>query len=203
MSLLLTLQAWKDSSAEQATPGKEKSQVPAALAALGLGWAGLSGAPRLAVPAGRATGCGRRRGPALPLPYTAAVAALCRPWRSRAGARTGREQPGRGGRGAGLGRARGGARAARALGGGGGGGGGSILSTSASLQASFSLPSFFPSFLRLLGLPGSSHGGAVARRVSCDRGCVHFPRPGKTPSRLTQPGPSFCASARVEPQPGE
>lgn len=65
--------------------------------------------------------------------------------------------------------------------------------------ASFSFLSFFPSFLRSPGLPGSSHGEALALRVSCDRGCVLFPRPGKTSSRLAQPGPSSRASAREEP----
>lgn len=101
-----------------------------------------------------------------PLPDTAAVAALRRPWRSPAGARKGREQPGRGGRGASLGRTRGGARAARALGCGGGGNSISLPWLPFGLFL-FLLLSFAPSVVRS---PRLLRGGAL--RVSQYRGGV-------------------------------
>lgn len=85
-----------------------RGQVPAALAALGLGWAGLSGAPSLAVPAGAGCWLRQEAGPSAPPPlhcggsssartlaepgwgaHGAGTAGAGRP-RSRAGTRTGR-----------------------------------------------------------------------------------------------------------------
>lgn len=137
-------------------PGSPQALLPLALAGRG------SGAPSLAVPARRSPGCGSRRGPALPLPGTAAVAAPAQAqrerWRSRAG-------PERGGI------RRGGAAAKP-----GWGEHGAALGCAGSLrrqqrqhplsldfpQASFSLPSVLFSLLPPSGLPGSSHGGALS-----------------------------------------
>lgn len=194
MSLLLTLRAWRDSSAEQATPAelKARSLLPSLpLALAGRGSLGLQGwlSPRGGLLA--AAGGGARSSPSPTLRRWQLCAeepgwgahgagtAGAGPPRSRAGARTGRRSGCAGSR-----RWRRRQRQQHPL---------YLRFPSVSFSSLFSFP------LRSPGRPGSFHGGVLALRVSCDRGCVHFPRPGKTSSRLAQPGPSSCASAREEP----
>lgn len=175
-----------------------------ALAVLGLDWAGLSGAPSLAVPprGGRlaAAGGGARRSPSPTLRRWQRLPQRCADGggagRALSGAGTGGAGQPRSPAGASTGR-RSAARASAAA---------AAAAASHPLSLGFplaSLLSFLPLRLRSSGLPGSCHGGAQALRVSGEHGCVHFPRPGKT-SSPPRPAPVLPPPAlRREPQSGK